>query len=98
MSRRDRPEIATYELSQVAIHIDVSAEGVTLSWSNGWGQIYAILGSNDLEHWDEVKTENWDDAIGGIPSARDTQGLVENVEFVSFDTGYTFFKLRIKQR
>ena len=97
-SEGDNQNNLTYELSQVAIHIDVSAEGVTLSWSNGWGQIYAILGSNDLEHWDEVKTENWDETIGGIPSARDTQGLVENVEFVSFDTGYNFFKLRIKQR
>ena len=38
------------------------------------------------------------DEIGGIPSFRDTKGLVENEETVSFDTGYKFFKLRIKQR
>ena len=98
-SKGDNQNNLTYELSQVAIHIDVSAEGVTLTWSNGWGQIYAILGSTDLEHWTEIEhTENWDDEIGGIPSFRDTKGLVENSEFVSFDTGYNFFKLRVKQR
>ena len=102
-SKGDNQSNLTYELSQVAIRIEASAEGVTLTWSNGWGQIYAILGSTDLEHWDEIKTENWVDGIGldgsgGIPSARDTDGLVENSEFVSYDTGYQFFKLRIKQR
>ena len=97
-SKGDNQNNLTYELSQISIYIDVSANGVTLRWSNGWGQVYAILGSNDLEFWDEIKTENWDDDLDGIPSARDTDGLVENVEFVSFDTGYRFFKLRIKQR
>ena len=90
---------AFFSLGMLIPGAAVSAEGVTLTWSNGWGQIYAILGSNDLEHWTEIEhTGNWDDAIGGIPSFRDTRGLVENEEFVSFDTGYKFFKLRIKQR
>ncbi len=89
-SKGDNQNNLTYELSQVAIRIAVAEEGVTLTWSNGWGQIYSILGSNDLENWDAV--------ITGIPSARDTDGLVENEQFVSFDTGYNFFKLRIDQR
>ena len=89
-SKGDNQNNLTYELSQVAIHIDVTTEGVTLRWSNGWGQEYSVLGSNDLENWDEVVT--------GIPSWRDTDGLVENEQFVSFETGYSFFKLRIDQR
>ena len=86
----DNQNNLTYELSQVSIKIAVSAEGVTLTWSNGWGQKYSILGSNDLENWTPVITD--------IPSARDTDGLVENVQTVGFDTGYRFFKLRIDQR
>ncbi len=89
-SKGDNQDNLTYELSQVAIRIAVAEEGVTLTWSNGWGQIYSILGSNDLENWDAVITD--------IPSARDTDGLVENTQFVGFDTGYHFFKLRIDQR
>ena len=89
-SEGDNQNNLTYELSQVAIHYAIEADGVTITWSNGWGQIYSILGSNDLEAWDPVVT--------GIPSARDTEGLVENALFVSFDTGYRFFKLHIDQR
>ena len=89
-SKGDNQNNLTYELSQVAISIDIAEEGVTLTWSNGWGQKYSILGSNDLENWDAVITD--------IPSARDTDGLVENTQFVGFDTGYHFFKLRIDQR
>ncbi len=102
-SKGDNQNNLTYELSQVDIRLEISSDGVTITWSNGWGQIYAILGSRDLESWDEIETENWVDGIGldgsgGIPSARDTLGLVENTEFVSYDTGYRFFKLRVKQR
>ena len=63
---------------------------MTLTWSNGWGQKYSILGSNDLENWEAVVTD--------IPSARDESGLIENTYTVSFDTGYKFFKLRVDQR
>ncbi len=89
-SEGDNQNNLTYELSQVAIRIALSDNGVVLTWSNGWGQKYSILGSNDLENWDVV--------ISDIPSARDTDGLVENEQFVGFDTGYNFFKLRIDQR
>ena len=92
-SKGDNQNNLTYELSQVAIHIDVSAEGVTLRWSNGWGQIYAILGSNDMEFWEPIEGHE------NILSARDTDGLVENTETIGFDeTDYHFFKLRIIQR
>lgn len=99
----DNQNNLTYELSLVDIRLEITPEGVILTWSNGWGQIYAILGSNDLEAWEEIETENWvsgigPDGSGGIPSARDTLGLVENTEFVSYDTGFRFFKLRVKQR
>ena len=102
-SKGDNQNNLTYELSLVDIRLEITPEGVILTWSNGWGQIYAILGSNDLEAWDEIETESWvsgigPDGSGGIPSARDTLGLVENTEFVSYATGYRFFKLRIKQR
>ena len=86
----DNQNNLTYELSQVNLRISVSAEGVTLKWSNGWGQKYSILGSNDLENWEAVATD--------IPSARDESGLVENTYTVGFDTGYNFFKLRVDQR
>lgn len=89
-SKGDNQNNLTYELSQVAIHYAIDADGVTLTWSNGWGQLYSILGSNDLEDWNAVVTD--------IPSARDTDGLVENTQFVSFDTGYRFFKLHIDRR
>ena len=89
-STGDNQNNLTYELSQVAIRIAFSEDGVTLTWSNGWGQKYSILGSNDLENWVPVITD--------IPSARDEAGLVENEQFVGFDTGYNFFKLRIDQR
>lgn len=89
-SKGDNQNNLTYELSQVNLRINVSAEGVTLTWSNGWGQKYSILGSNDLEYWDDVVTD--------IPSARDESGLVENTYTVGFDTGYNFFKLRVDQR
>ena len=89
-SEGDNQNNLTYELSQVSIRIAVSAEGVTLTWSNGWGQKYSILGSNDLENWTPVVTD--------IPSARDVSGQIENVQTVGFDTGYRFFKLRIDQR
>ena len=89
-SKGDNQNNLTYELSQVNLHINVSAEGVTLTWSNGWGQKYSILGSNDLENWEAVATD--------IPSARDESGLVENTYTVGFDTGYNFFKLRVDQR
>lgn len=89
-SKGDNQNNLTYELSQVNLQISVSAEGVTLTWSNGWGQKYSILGSNDLEYWDDVVTD--------IPSARDESGLVENTYTVGFDTGYNFFKLRVDQR
>ena len=92
-SKGDNQNNLTYELSQVAIHIDVSAEGVTLTWSNGWGQKYSILGSNDMEFWYPIPGHE------NIPSARDTDGLVENTETIGFDeTEYHFFKLRINQR
>ena len=89
-SKGDNQNNLTYELSQVNLQINVSAEGVTLTWSNGWGQKYSILGSNDLENWEAVVTD--------IPSARDESGLVENTYTVGFDTGYNFFKLRVDQR
>ena len=89
-SKGDNQNNLTYELTQVNLQISVSAEGVTLTWSNGWGQKYSILGSNDLEYWDDVVTD--------IPSARDESGLVENTYTVGFDTGYNFFKLRVDQR
>ena len=89
-SKGDNQNNLTYELSQVNLRISVSAEGVTLKWSNGWGQKYSILGSNDLENWEDVVTD--------IPSARDESGLVENTYTVGFDTGYNFFKLRVDQR
>ena len=89
-SKGDNQNNLTYELSQVNLQINVSAEGVTLTWSNGWGQKYSILGSNDLENWEAVVTD--------IPSARDQSGLVENTYTVGFDTGYNFFKLRVDQR
>ena len=86
----DNQNNLTYELSQVNLRINVSAEGVTLTWINGWGQKYSILGSNDLENWEAVITD--------IPSARDESGLIENTYTVGFDTGYNFFKLRVDQR
>ena len=89
-SKGDNQNNLTYELSQVNLRINVSAEGVTLTWSNGWGQKYSILGSNDLENWEAVVTD--------IPSARDESGLVENTYTVGFDAGYNFFKLRVDQR
>ena len=89
-SKGDNQNNLTYELSQVNLQINVSAEGVTLTWSNGWGQKYSILGSNDLENWEAVVTD--------IPSARDESGLVENTYTVGFDAGYNFFKLRVDQR
>ena len=89
-SKGDNQNNLTYELTQVNLQISVSSEGVTLTWSNGWGQKYSILGSNDLEYWDDVVTD--------IPSARDESGLVENTYTVGFDTGYSFFKLRVDQR
>ena len=89
-SKGDNQNNLTYELTQVNLQINVSAEGVTLTWSNGWGQKYSILGSNDLENWEAVVTD--------IPSARDESGLVENTYTVGFDTGYNFFKLRVDQR
>ncbi|MBQ6925608.1 MAG: choice-of-anchor A family protein [Kiritimatiellae bacterium] len=89
-SKGDNQNNLTYELTQVNLQIAVSAEGVTLTWSNGWGQKYSILGSNDLENWEDVVTD--------IPSARDEAGLVENTYTVGFDTGYRFFKLRVDQR
>ena len=89
-SKGDNQNNLTYELTQVNLQINVSAEGVTLTWSNGWGQKYSILGSNDLENWEDVVTD--------IPSARDESGLVENTYTVGFDTGYNFFKLRVDQR
>ena len=89
-SKGDNQNNLTYELSQINLHISISAEGVTLRWSNGWGQKYSILGSNDLENWEAVVTD--------IPSARDEFGLIENTYTVSFDTGYNFFKLRIERR
>ena len=92
-SKGDNQNNLTYELSRVAIHIDVSAEGVTLTWSNGWGQKYSILGSNDLEFWYPIPGHD------NILSARDTDGLVENTETIRFEeTDYHFFKLRIDQR
>ena len=105
-SKGDNQNNLTYELSQVNIRIALSAEGVTITWNNGWGQIYSILGSNDLapdKEWVEIRTDSWVDGIGrdgsgGIPSARDTEGLLENTEFVPFSSGYQYFKLRIKQR
>ena len=77
-----------------------------ITWNNGWGQIYSILGSNDLapdKEWVEIRTDSWVDGLGsdgsgGIPSARDTEGLLANTEFVPFSSGYQYFKLRIKQR
>ncbi len=89
-SKGDNQNNLTYELTQVNLQINVSAEGVTLTWSNGWGQKYSILGSNDLENWEAVVTD--------IPSARDESGLVENTYTVGFDAGYNFFKLRVDQR
>ena len=89
-SKGDNQNNLTYELTQVNLQIAVSAEGVTLTWSNGWGQKYSILGSNDLENWEAVVTD--------IPSARDESGLVENTYTVGFDAGYNFFKLRVDQR
>ncbi|MBR3220768.1 MAG: choice-of-anchor A family protein [Kiritimatiellae bacterium] len=89
-SKGDNQNNLTYELSQINLHISISAKGVTLRWSNGWGQKYSILGSNDLENWEAVVTD--------IPSARDEFGLIENTYTVSFDTGYNFFKLRVNQR
>ena len=86
----DNQNNLTYELSQVNLRINVSAEGVTLTWINGWGQKYSILGSNDLENWEAVITD--------IPSARDESGLIENTYTVGFDTGYNFFKLRVDRR
>lgn len=89
-SKGDNQNNLTYELSQVNLQINVSAQGVTLTWSNGWGQKYSILGSKDLKNWEAVVTD--------IPSARDESGLVENTYTVGFDTGYHFFKLRVDQR
>ena len=92
-SKGDNQNNLTYELSQVSIDIAFSDEGVTIKWSNGWGQIYTILGSDDLEYWYPVPGHE------NILSARDTDGLVENVETIGFDeTNYHFFKLRIDRR
>lgn len=105
-SEGDNQNNLTYELTDVTVDIDVVADGVKLSWNNNWGQVYSIIGSNDLTEWFDVVT--------GIPSARDGVEKVvvnpdgtetikvitseTNVYKVPFPTEYRFFRLRVDQR
>lgn len=89
-SEADNFNNLAYELSLIPVRLEPAEGGVNIIWSNGWGQQYAVLGTNDFREWSEIETR--------IPSERDISGKVENIYFAPYSSGFKFFKLRIDRR